>query len=50
MVDGLLDLPMPESDDHTPALWQAAVARRMERRLAETMRAIIEGEPERKRA
>jgi hypothetical protein len=43
-------MPVRGDDDAAPE-WDAAVTRRLERRLAETMRAIIEpGEPERRSA
>jgi hypothetical protein len=43
-------MPLPGEDDTAPE-WDAAVTRRLERRLAETMRAIIEpGEPEQRSA
>ena len=50
IVDSLMAMPSPGEDDAAPE-WDAAVTRRLERRLAETMRAIIEpGQPERRRA
>ena len=50
MVDSLMAMPSPGQGDAAPE-WDAAVTRRLERRLAETMRAIIEpGQPERRRA
>ena len=50
IVDSLMAMPLPGEDDAAPE-WDAAVTRRLERRLAETMRAIIEpDEPERRRA
>jgi hypothetical protein len=49
IVDSLM--AMPRGDDDAAPEWDAAVTRRLERRLAETMRAIIEpGEPERRSA
>ena len=50
MIDSLMAMPLSGEDDSAPE-WDAAVTRRLERRLAETMRAIIEpGEPERRSA
>jgi hypothetical protein len=50
IVDSLMAMPLRGDDDAAPE-WDAAVTRRLERRLAETMRAIIEpGEPERRSA
>ena len=50
MVDSLMAMPSAGEGDAAPE-WDAAVTRRLERRLAETMRAIIEpGQPERRRA
>ena len=48
IVDSLMAMPLPGEDDAAPE-WDAAVTRRLERRLADTMRAIIEpDEPERR--
>jgi hypothetical protein len=41
IVDSLMAMPLPAEDRAAPE-WDAAVARRLERRLADTMRAIIE--------
>ena len=50
IIDSLMAMPLPDKDDVAPE-WDAAVTRRLERRLAETMRAIIEpGQPERRSA
>ena len=50
IVDSLMAMPLPGEDDAAPE-WDAAVTRRLERRLAETMRAIIEpGQPEQRSA
>ena len=50
IVDSLMAMPLPDEDNSAPE-WDAAVTRRLERRLAETMRAIIEpGQPERRSA
>jgi hypothetical protein len=49
IIDSLMAMPLPGEGDAAPE-WDAAVTRRLERRLAETMRVIIEGEPEKKRA
>jgi hypothetical protein len=50
IIDSLMAMPLPDEDNAAPE-WDAAVTRRLERRLAETMRAIIEpGQPERRSA
>ena len=50
IVDSLMAMPLPDEDNAAPE-WDAAVTRRLERRLAETMRSIIEpGQPERRSA
>ena len=50
IVDSLMAMPLSGEDDSAPE-WDAAVTRRLERRLAETMRAIIEpDEPEQRSA
>lgn len=49
IVDSLMAMPLRSEEDAAPE-WDAAVTRRLERRLADTMRVIIEGEPEKKRA
>jgi len=50
IIDRLMAMP-PASDDDAAPEWDAAVTKRLERRLADTMRAIIEpGQPERRRA
>ena len=50
IVDSLMAMPVSSEGDAAPE-WDAAVTRRLERRLAETMRAIIEpDEPEWRRA
>jgi hypothetical protein len=49
-VDSLMAMPLPGESESTPE-WDAVVTRRLERRLAEAMRALIEPiEPERRRA
>jgi hypothetical protein len=50
IVDRLLAMPLPPGEDREAPEWDAAVARRLERKLATTMRQIIEAEPERRRA
>lgn len=50
-VDSLMEMPVPTgSQGSGSSEWDAAVARRLESRLARTMRALIEKEPERKTA
>ena len=49
IVDSLMDMPLSEKDSAAPE-WDAAVARKLESRLSNMMRAMIDGEPERKRA
>lgn len=50
IVDSLMAMPLP-GEENAPPEWDAAVSRRLESRLANAMRAIIEpGEPERRRA
>lgn len=50
IIDSLLAMPLPGEDESAPE-WDAAVTRRLERRLADAMRAIIEpDEPERRSA
>jgi hypothetical protein len=50
IVDSLMAMPLPGENDDAPE-WNAAVTRRLERRLADSMRAIIEpGEPDRRSA
>jgi hypothetical protein len=50
IIDSLMAMPLPDEDNSAPE-WDVAVTRRLERRLAETMRAIIEpDEPERRSA
>lgn len=50
IVDSLMAMPLPGQDDAVPE-WNAAVTRRLERRLADAMRAFIEpNEPERRSA
>lgn len=49
-VDSLMAMPLPGEGQSAPE-WDAAVTRRIERRLADAMRAIIEtDEPERRSA
>ncbi|MEW9805535.1 hypothetical protein [Mesorhizobium marinum] len=48
-IDSLMAMPVAGEDD-APRAWNAAVTRRLERRLANAMRVIIEGEPEKKSA
>ncbi len=49
-VDSLMAMPVPE-EGAAPPEWDAAVARRLERRLVENMRAILDPQqPERQRA
>ncbi|HEY6633309.1 MAG TPA: hypothetical protein VIZ90_17805 [Rhizobiaceae bacterium] len=50
IIDRLMAMPPSSEDDASPE-WDAAVTRRLERRLADTMRAIIEpGQPQRRSA
>ena len=49
IVDSLMDMPLSANDSAAPE-WDAAVARKLESRLSKMMRAMIDGEPERKRA
>lgn len=44
IVDSLMAMPMPDEHD-APRQWNTAVTRRLERRLSDAMRVIIEGEP-----
>ncbi len=49
-VDSLMAMPLPGESESAPE-WDAAVTRRLERRLVDAMRAVIEpGEPERRSA
>lgn len=50
IVDRLLAMPALTGEGREAPEWDAAVARRLERRLAATMREMIEAEPERRRA
>ncbi len=49
IVDSLMDMPLSENGLAAPE-WDAAVARKLESRLSQMMRAMIESEPEQKRA
>ena len=49
VVDRLMDIPPPLSESESPE-WDAAVIRRLEARLADMMREIIEPEIEKKSA
>ncbi len=49
IVDSLMDIPLSENDSAAPE-WDAAVARKLESRLSEMMRALIDSEPEQKSA
>jgi hypothetical protein len=49
IVDSLMAMPLAGESD-APREWNTAVTRRLERRLADAMRVIIEGEPEKKSA
>lgn len=49
IVDSLMAMPLPAEND-APREWNTAVTRRLERRLVDAMRGIIEGEPEKKSA
>lgn len=49
IVDSLMAMPLAGEAD-APRVWNTAVTRRLERRLADAMRVIIEGEPEQKSA
>lgn len=44
IVDSLMAMPLPDEKD-APRAWNTAVTRRLERRLSDAMRVIIEGEP-----
>jgi len=49
IIDSLMAMPLPDEGDSPE--WDAAVTRRLERRLADAMRAVIEtDEPERRSA
>jgi hypothetical protein len=48
-VDSLMAMPLPGEKDAAQE-WDAAVARRLEARLANAMRALIEDGPERRSA
>jgi hypothetical protein len=51
IVDRLMEMPLPQGEAASEAPeWDAAVTRRLEIRLADFMRAVIESEPERRRA
>ena len=50
VVDRLMAMPLPGEGVSEAPEWDAAVTRRLETRLAEAMRAVIEKEPERKSA
>lgn len=41
IIDSLMAMPLPGENDDAPE-WNAAVTRRLERRLADAMRAVIE--------
>jgi hypothetical protein len=49
IVDSLMAMPLPAEND-APREWNTAVTRRLERRLADAMRDLIEGEPAKKSA
>lgn len=46
IVDSLMAMPLPGEGD-APAEWDAAVARRLERRLVEAMRLMLAGDEQR---
>jgi len=48
-VDSLMAMPLPGEGSSAPE-WDAAVARRLESRLAAAMRAMLDAEPEQKSA
>jgi hypothetical protein len=50
IVDRLLAMPALTAEGQEAPEWDAAVARRLERRLAAKMREMIEAEPEQRRA
>jgi hypothetical protein len=50
IVDRLLAMPAPTGEGREAPEWDAAVVRRLERRLAENLREAINSEPERRRA
>ena len=50
IVDRLLAMPAPTGEGREAPEWEAAVARRLERRLAEKLREAINSDPERRRA
>lgn len=51
IVDRLMEMPLPSTADadRSPD-WDLAVSRRLERRLSDTLRAMLNGEPEQRRA
>ncbi len=49
IIDSLMDMPLSEKGSAAPE-WDAAVARKLESRLSQMMRAMIDSEPEQKRA
>ena len=50
IVDRLMAMPAPAGEGREAHEWDAAVARRLERRLAAKMREMIETKPERRSA
>ena len=49
IVDSLMAMPLPGEGEAAPE-WDAAVTRRLERRLADAMRIMLEGVSEKKSA
>ncbi len=51
IIDQLMAIPVPSDEDSGSSIeWDAAVTRRLQHRLVETMRAVLESEPARKSA
>ncbi len=51
IIDQLMAIPLPSDNDSGSSIeWDAAVTRRLQHRLVETMRAVLAREPERKSA
>ena len=50
IVDRLMDIPVVSSEMSASPEWDAAMARRLQGKLAEAMRGMIENSPERRSA